>query len=242
MLALVPHKHDLSVLSIKYGGDKLQQGYIPHYQAIFSPIRKRSMTVLEIGVGGFEDPSSGGESLRMWRDFFPNSRIYGIDIVDKSGLDEGRIKTFQGDQSSPAFLNKLIDDIGRPDIIIDDGSHQAQHVRASFEILFPRLADDGIYVVEDLYTSYWKLMGGGYEGGAERTTSMSMLKDLADSLNYRYIPSREPTLRDLNVVSVQFFRKMCFVFKGKNELDDPGHVMADLATEETNLRAPGSTR
>jgi hypothetical protein len=241
MLSLVPHKHNLTLLSIKYGGDKLAQGYIPHYQAIFGPIRKRPMTVLEIGVGGFSDPASGGESLRMWRDFFPNSRIYGIDIVDKSALDGGRIKTFRGDQSSPEFLNGLIAQIGRPHIIIDDGSHQPAHVRASFTILFPHLASDGIYVAEDLYTSYWKHAGGGWENGAEQNTSMSMMKGLVDALNYRYIPFRTPTLMDRTVVAVHFFRKIVFIRKGSNDLMDPDHVLLDAQKEEAYLRAETGT-
>lgn len=231
-LTLVPHKHNLTVLCAKYGGDKLEHGYVKHYQRIFSPLRRRKLTVLEIGVGGYGDPKSGGESLRMWRDFFPNGMIYGIDIFDKHGVDGRRIKTFKGDQSDPVFLHELVDRIGRPDIIIDDGSHQNPHVIASFKILFPHLADNGVYVIEDLYSSYWKRMGGAWENGAEKHTSIAMLKGLVDSINYRYIPNRVPSVLDLSVVSLQFYRKLAFIQKGCNELTEPDFVLNDLGLEE----------
>lgn len=234
-LNLLPHKHNLATLCVKYGGDKLEHGYTEHYQRIFSPIRKKKLVVLEIGVGGFDDPNAGGESLRMWRDFFPNSGIYGIDIFDKHGIDGGRIKTFKGDQSSAEFLNGLVAEIGRPDIIIDDGSHQNPHVIASFNILFPHLADNGMYAIEDLYSSYWKLMGGGWDNGAEKDTSIAMLKSLVDSLNYCYIPNRIPSERDLSVVSLQFYRKLAFIQKGRNEMEDRAFIIKDLRTEERNL-------
>lgn len=234
-LSLFPHKHNLVTLCVKYGGDKLEHNYTEHYQKIFSPIRKKKMTILEIGVGGFDDPNAGGESLRMWRDFFSNSMIYGIDIFDKYGVDDRRIKTFKGDQSNPEFLNSLIAEIGQPDIIIDDGSHQNPHVLASFNILFPHLASDGIYVIEDLYTSYWKHMGGNWEGGTEKDTSISMLKGLIDSLNYCYIPNRIPSELDQSIVSLQFYRKLAFIQKGRNQMQEPAHIIKDLRTEERNL-------
>ena len=234
-LNLLPHKHNLAILCVKYGGDKMQHGYTDHYQRIFSPIRKKKLTVLEIGVGGFEDPYAGGESLRMWRDFFPNSMIYGIDIFDKHGIDGERIKTFKGDQSSVDFLDALIAQIGHPDIIIDDGSHQNQHVITSFNSLFPHLSDNGIYVIEDLYSSYWQLMGGGWRNGAEQDTSIAMLKSLIDSLNYRYIPNRTPSDLDLSVVSLQFFRKLAFIQKGRNHMEEPAFIINDLRREEHNL-------
>lgn len=235
LMMVLPHKHNLEFLCLKYGGDKLEHGYITHYQNKFAPVRKKKMVILEIGVGGFDDPNEGGESLRMWRDFFPNSKIYGIDIHDKHGIDGGRIKTYKGDQSDPVFLEKLVAEIGRPDIIIDDGSHQNPHVIASFNILFPLLADDGIYAVEDLYSSYWTLMGGGWKSGKEDNTSISMLKSLIDSLNHYYIPNHEPSKLDEQIVAIEFYRKLAFVHKGTNIMNEPGFITNDLRREEKIL-------
>ncbi len=85
--------------------------------------------------------------------------IFGIDLYDKPQCDEPRIKTFRGSQADPEFLRWAIDQIGTPDIIIDDGSHMNKHILVSFENLFPAVADNGIYVIEDLQTSYWHNFG-----------------------------------------------------------------------------------
>ena len=112
------------------------------------------MNLLEIGVGGYDDPKQGGHSLRMWKDYFPNANIYAIDLYDKSALQEPRIHIFQGSQADPDFLKWVAGEIGQLDIVIDDGSHVNEHVIVSFQTLFPLLADNGIYAIEDLHTAY----------------------------------------------------------------------------------------
>lgn len=65
------------------------------------------MTLLEIGIGGYGDPTQGGGSLRMWKEFFPNGRVIGVDINDKSGLAEDRVTILRGDQGDGKFLRDL---------------------------------------------------------------------------------------------------------------------------------------
>jgi hypothetical protein len=67
-----------------------------------------------------------------------------------------------GDQSDENFLGDIIDRYRGFDLVIDDGSHIASHIRASFDKLFPALRPDGWYVIEDLWTAYH---AGEYEGG-----------------------------------------------------------------------------
>jgi len=131
---------NLKNLAVLYGTDKwgLHQ-YAQHYELHFKKLRKKRLNILEIGIGGYSDPKAGGDSLRMWRTFFPNSRIIGIDIYDKSPHDERRIKTFQGSQIDEEFLSNLISETGRFDIIIDDGSHINEHIIKSFKFLFSKL-------------------------------------------------------------------------------------------------------
>lgn len=132
------YRNDLSKLALIYGSDK-QGGhcYAQHFQRHFEALRREKLNILEIGIGGYADPKAGGASLRMWKAYFPKSRIFGIDIHDKTHHDEERIKTFQGSQIDENFLKKVVEEIGSVDIIIDDGSHYNDHVITSFRILFP---------------------------------------------------------------------------------------------------------
>ena len=181
-------------------------------------MRHRPVRLLEIGIGGYADPNRGGESLRMWKEFFPLGRIVGLDIHDKSGLVEDRIEIVQGDQSDAAFLADLSDRLGPFDIVVDDGSHVSAHVIASFKALFPRLADDGIYAIEDLQTSYWARGFGGSSGEDRPGTSMSFLQALVDGLNYAEfdIVDYEPSYFDTWITSLTFYHNLAFIQKGRN--------------------------
>jgi hypothetical protein len=178
---------NLKALALVNGTEKaiLHDDYFEHYTEHFARLRTRRLNLLEIGIGGFTDPQLGGESLRMWRTYFPRACIFGIDIVDKSMHNEKRIKTFRGSQDDESFLASVIEQTGPLDIIIDDGSHVCKHVIKSFEFLFPRMREPGIYVIEDTQTSYWKGGYGGSDCDLNRLdTTMGYFKSLVDGLNY----------------------------------------------------------
>jgi demethylmacrocin O-methyltransferase len=155
--------NNLTMLGILFGTDKAWWGhnYTPHYMTHLRKYKYKRIKLLEIGIGGHEDVNKGGNSLRMWKYYFPLGQIFGIDIFDKSALQEKRIKTFKGSQIDKDFLNKTLNNIGDVDVIIDDGSHINEHVIETFKLLFPLLKDGGLYVVEDTQTSYWADYGGG---------------------------------------------------------------------------------
>ena len=54
-----------------------------------------------------------------------------------------------GNATNAEFIKKIIDEYGTFDIILDDGSHVNRDVILSFELLFPLLNDNGLYIVED---------------------------------------------------------------------------------------------
>ena len=92
-----------------------------------------------------------GNSLKCWRDYFPNSIIYGIDIYKHDELNSDRIVTFQADQSKVNDLEIVMSKINDTlDIIIDDGSHLADHQVYSFMYLNKYLSKNGMYVIEDI--------------------------------------------------------------------------------------------
>lgn len=210
---------DLPKLAALYGTDKWgSHWYAAHYARHFKHLRRKTLIILEIGIGGYEDPKAGGESLRMWRRYFPKSIIVGLDYHDKSSHVEKRIRIYQGDQSDEDVLRRIVTEVGAPDIIIDDGSHLNLHVRKTFEILFPLLSSDGIYAVEDTQTSYWPEMGGSSENLTDVPTSMCMLKELVDGLNYEEYAIREyrPTYFDQNITEMHFYHNLVFIQKGLN--------------------------
>jgi hypothetical protein len=212
----------LSALAIKHNTDKWgSHFYTRYYHKHFSHLRDNEINVLEIGIGGYDDPIKGGESLRMWQDYFPNARIYGIDIADKSAHDSDRIKTFQGSQIDFSYLDKVIDYIGRVDIIIDDGSHVNSHIIDSFKHLFPRPDREGIYVVEDLQTSYWEQFGGSSFCLDRSRTAVNFFKRLVDGLNHKEFinPRYSSNFFDENITGISWYHGMVFVQKGANDED-----------------------
>lgn len=154
----------LTRLAVSYGTDKYgYHDYTPNYYRLFQHLRRKPIRLLEIGVGGYQDSDRGGESLEVWRDFFPKGQIVGIDIQKKEMNLGERVTILQGSQVDAEFLTELVRDHGPFDIIIDDGSHRNEHVVESFGLLFPGLAAGGIYVAEDVQTSFFPRFGGSLE-------------------------------------------------------------------------------
>ena len=107
LASCLPAGDNLSVLAVKHGTDKWTHNYIPHYEKHFAPLRLRKLNILEIGIGGYERPEAGGESLRMWKEYFPNGTIYGLDLYDKQPHAAERIRIFQGSQADAEFLKSV---------------------------------------------------------------------------------------------------------------------------------------
>jgi hypothetical protein len=137
--------------------DKHQPGvhqYGHTYNALFRQFKYKPIKFLEIGIGGY-DGRSGGESLNAWQAYFPFATIIGCDIEDKSKLATHKTKIIMLDQSSAQQLENLRKKEGPFDIIIDDGSHLSAHQIGTFEVLFSCLNMGGLYIIEDVQTSYW---------------------------------------------------------------------------------------
>lgn len=144
------------------GTDKEQDNghhYGAAYEATFRPHRYRRLKLLEIGIGGYEN-ELGGRSLSAWRWYFPFARLVACDIQDKTRLRCFGTHVYQTDQFSNPDLEALLAAEKHFDIIIDDGSHINAHQIFAFKKLFAHLADGGLYVIEDVQTSYWPEYGG----------------------------------------------------------------------------------
>lgn len=198
----------------KWGG----HWYLQHYQTHFRALRNKRLNLLEIGVGGYADPNLGGNSLRMWKAYFPHANIFGIDVYDKRKLEEKRIRIFQGSQVDELFLRNVVEQIGGIDIVVDDGSHINAHVIRTFEMLFPLLRNPGIYVIEDTQTSYWPGFGGSSRDLNDPGTIMGYFSSLAHAINYEEIlrDGYSPTEFDRHVVAMHFYHNLIFIYKGSN--------------------------
>ncbi len=213
----IPFTFNLKKLAQIYKCDKWgDHYYMQHYQTHFQKFKWKRIKLLEIGVGGYDNPHIGGNSLRVWKRYFPFGRIYSFDIFNKSFLMERRIKIYQGSQVDEDFLTQTLEKIGEADIIIDDGSHINNHVITTFKFLFPKLKIGGIYVIEDTQTSYWPDYGGGNEEQSQ--TIMNYFKKLADGINYPeyMIKDYRPTYFDQHITSIHFYHNLIFIYKGFN--------------------------
>ncbi len=212
-------KMNLTELAVEFGSDKHGvHFYTPHYQRYFKHLRRKPITVLEIGVGGYNRYRSGGGSLRMWKWFFPRARIIGLDIEDKSFVDEPRVRTVVGSQTDGTVLRRIIEEEGAPTVVIDDGSHVPADIITTFGLLFPLLPDGAVYAIEDTQTSYWPEWGGQVDRDAEGTT-MWLVRQLIDGLNHEEFVDEDyqPTYSDRHVVAVHCFHNLVILEKGRNE-------------------------
>jgi demethylmacrocin O-methyltransferase len=148
--------NDLTTIANYHGTDKgttvaQAHGYTPYYEELFAPLREKPITLLEIGVADTRFP---GASLKVWEDYFTQAKIVGFDIVDCTRFSTPRTHIFHGDQGNVFDLVACGCKHGPFDIVIDDGSHAAQHQITSFYTLFPLLVKPGgIYIIEDLHVA-----------------------------------------------------------------------------------------
>ena len=153
---------ELSMLEIanKWRTDKAENGYIDVYEKYFEPLRYEELNILEIGVKrAHGDYPHGAASHRTWKEYFPNSQIFGIDIDPKNKeYEQERLSIHIGSQHDPKVWRSVLNECdGDLDIIIDDGSHVNILTLASFCGLFPHLKSGGWYVIEDMGSSYLDL-------------------------------------------------------------------------------------
>ena len=149
--------------------------YFPPYERHFSPFINRSVVFIEIGV-------NKGGSLQFWKRYFgPHANIIGIDINPHcKDLEEDQVSIRIGNQADPGFLQSILDEFGSPDVVLDDGSHIMAHTLESFRFLYPRMTKNGVYLVEDMHTSYWPEFQGGVR---QEGSFIEVCKGLIDELN-----------------------------------------------------------
>lgn len=145
------------------------------YDRHFAKFRGKPVSVLELGV-------YHGGSLQMWKHYFgEQARIFGADIDPRcAALSEPNITVFIGDQEDRSFHRALRATLPKLDVIIDDGGHTMGQQIVTFEELYGHLNEGGIYLAEDLHTSYMAHFGGGHRNPG---SFIEYAKRLIDQLN-----------------------------------------------------------
>lgn len=154
--------------------------YLKQYDLLFAPWRDRPLRLLEIGI-------QNGGSLEIWGLYFPfASVLVGCDIdplCENLTYDDPRIRIVVGDATSDDTERRIMEHSPEWDLVIEDGSHQSQHIVDAFARFFPKVSVGGMFIAEDLHCSYWREFEGGL---ADPFSSIAFFKRLADLVNFEH--------------------------------------------------------
>lgn len=156
----------LNDIGLKYGTDKASDGhnFLDFYEDNLPTNPKR---VLEMG-------SYEGASLKMWRDYYPDAEIVGVDVRDPNVIDG--VTEYTINCRDTYALEKL----GKFDVIVDDGSHMQLDQQVFMRFALDYMLDEGgSFVMEDIHCCYWDIM----QDGSKQTTE-EVLQDMAESGKY----------------------------------------------------------
>ena len=202
--------NELIYISDKHNPTKNKKEFLKIYSNYFKDYKDKEINILEIGV-------YKGESLKIYREYFSKAKICGIDINEIKFKIDG-VDIIKADQASVKDLTSICEKYKSFDIIIDDGGHHSNQITTSLNFLFDYLNDNGLYVIEDLQTSYFPRFGGSRFNLNRKTTSMNFLKSITDSVNYEQNdrPFYETKKFDGQVKFVHFFQNLAIIKKGKS--------------------------
>lgn len=207
----------LSDIAKKYPTDKdfTHNYYNAVYEQVFSPVRDQVQKLVEVGIGGFwgEVGWVHGNSLKVFRDYFTNATIVGLDIQNYDIQDLGeRVIVDWLDQSNKELLVAYSEKIMGSDIILDDGSHNTRDQQITFAQFMRCLKEKGIYVIEDLHSSIEvhnpeKVRIWGW-GDPTKTTTLDMLETFQKTgkIVSDYITALEAIELESLIESVEIFK------------------------------------
>lgn len=188
--------------------------YFDIYERHFNKFIGKEPVIVEIGV-------ADGGSLEMWNYYFDNKcKIYGIDINPSCKKVENtfpNVTILIGDQNDDIFLDRILNEIPPIDILIDDGSHIQQHLIKGFQKLYQHIKPGGIYLIEDLHTSYWHQYGGGLK---KPDSFIEFSKSLIDELNAFHIQENVDKSFAIKTDSLHYYDSI-FVIERKVHHSDP---------------------
>lgn len=123
-------------------------GYSRFYNKYFKDERSNFKSILEIGV-------QYGNSLLLWDEYFPNSKVYGFDIDTSQIIKEAKhFNVVEGDHFNLKDLDKLFEKTEKYfDLIVEDGGHEVDSQQIILGNIFKNVKPGGYYIIEDIHTS-----------------------------------------------------------------------------------------
>lgn len=182
--------------------------FLPIYERYFSSYRGTRVKFLEFGV-------SQGGSLDLWAEYFgKDAQIYGVDINPECRrFESAQVQILIGDQDDRGFLKSVAEVVGEIDLVLDDGGHRMEQQINSFQELFPHIRDGGVYICEDVHTSYQEAFGGGLR---KPESFIEYMKGIVDEMHFFGIPNAIPTTMTKSVNGIAFFNALVAIEKGRN--------------------------
>ena len=134
--------------------------YLPLYQKLLVNKRETAKNVLEVGIGNFSEKNGG--SIKLWRDYFTNATIYGLDILPINRvmdelLNDDRVILYTSIDAynSDFFITNFLDKNIRCDFMLDDGPHSLESMKQFIKLYSQIMTDDGILIIEDVQSWDW---------------------------------------------------------------------------------------
>lgn len=198
-------------LGLASGTDKISyHRYDKIYPFYIDKYKDQEISLFEIGY-------ENGNSFRVWKEYFPKATIYAMDI--EHSLDDGKHKVFKGDQNNIRDLINVTSNIGQASIIIDDGSHIAEHQLKSFYYLFKNLLSyGGTYIIEDIECSYWQANSDIYQYESGYINIVDYFTKLNHEVNSHYNMHQN----ELDIATITFGAN-CIIITKKEEIDLPNN-------------------
>ena len=176
------------------------------YTDLFAIYRDEPITFLEIGV-------ENGHSMASWSEYFthPNTSIIGLAYKNNvtEQLKDERIFIMDGSQNDTSVQRKLADR-GNYTIIIDDGSHVPSHQWNTFVALWPSVQSGGVYIIEDIETSYWSKRASVY--GYIFTSEQSIMDKFKNMIDVEVNSEFSTGVDKTDVKSISFHRN-CIILR-----------------------------
>tara|TARA_X000000368_G_C22998400_1_gene697804 strand:- start:578 stop:1405 length:828 start_codon:yes stop_codon:yes gene_type:complete len=205
--------------------------YFEIYDELFEKYREKKITFVEIGV-------TNGGSLMMWREYFKEANIIGIDFNPSAKKwEEYGFKIFIGDQSDPKFWTDFFSKVGKIDILIDDGGHTNQQQISTFHSCYENINENGIILFEDTHSSYLKEFGN-----PSKYSFMNFCYNLVDVMNKKIIHQKIPPYLK-RIYKIEFYQSIVVFFfnkdtaKASHAVDNKGEVInaEDFRLKDTKV-------